>query len=133
MEPRISKILSLTFCGIIFSFLALGPAVVNGFDGIETDVLGVAIQGYDPVAYFTEGRPVMGNSDFSYIWNEAEWHFASAENRDLFASNPKKYSPNHSGFCAVSMPASKFAGENPEQFKIVNGKLYLGWNPNESN
>ncbi len=39
-----------------------------------------------------------GNSKFSYIWNEAEWHFASAENRDLFAANPKKYKPNHSGF-----------------------------------
>jgi YHS domain-containing protein len=132
MAPRISKILSLTFCGIIFSFLALSPAILSGFDGIETDVLGVAIQGYDPVAYFTEGRPVKGISDFSYIWNEAEWHFASAENRDLFASSPKKYSPNHGGFCAVSMPIGKFAGENPKQFKIVNGKLYLGWDPNKS-
>jgi len=132
MVQRFSKILSLTFCGIIFSFLALSPAVSNGFDGIETDVLGVAIQGYDTVAYFTEGRPVLGNSNFSYIWNEAEWHFASAENRDLFAANPGKYSPNHSGFCAVSMPAGRFADENPEQFKIVNGKLYLGWNPKES-
>jgi len=127
MAPRISRILSLAFCGIIFSSLALGPAVANGFDGIETDVLGVAIQGYDTVAYFIEGHPVKGTSNFSYIWNEAEWHFASAENRDLFAANPKKYAPNHSGFCAVSMPASKFADANPEQFKIVNGKLYLGW------
>jgi len=127
MAPRISRILSLAFCGIIFSSLALGPAVANGFDGIETDVLGVAIQGYDTVAYFIEGHPVKGTSNFSYIWNEAEWHFASPENRDLFAANPKKYAPNHSGFCAVSMPASKFADANPEQFKIVNGKLYLGW------
>lgn len=129
MALRLSGILSLAIFAIILSSLAWGPTVAKGFDGIETDVLGVAIQGYDPVAYFTEGRPVMGNSDFSYIWNEAEWHFASAENRDLFAANPKKYAPNHGGFCAVSMPVSRFVGENPEQFKIVNGKLYLGWKP----
>jgi YHS domain-containing protein len=98
MVPHISRILSLTLCGIIFSSLALGPAEVKGFDGVETEVLGVAIQGYDTVAYFTEGHPVKGNSNFSYIWNEAEWHFASAENRDLFAANPKKYTPNRSGF-----------------------------------
>jgi hypothetical protein len=98
MVSYISKILSFTLCGIIFSSLVLGPAEVKGFDGIDTDVLGVAIQGYDTVAYFTEGRPVKGNSHFSYIWNEAEWHFVSAENRDLFASNPEKYSPNHGGF-----------------------------------
>lgn len=98
METSISKILSLTLCGMIVSFLALGPTEVRGFDGIETDVLGVAIQGYDTVAYFTEGRPVKGTSNFSYIWNEAEWHFASAEHRDLFAANPKKYSPHHGGY-----------------------------------
>jgi YHS domain-containing protein len=98
MAPRISRILSLAVCGIIFSSLALGPAVANGFDGTETDVLGVAIQGYDTVAYFIEGHPVKGTSNFSYIWNEAEWHFTSAENRDLFAANPKKYAPNHSGY-----------------------------------
>jgi YHS domain-containing protein len=88
----------LTLCGIIFSFLALGPAAVRGFDGNETDVLGVAIQGYDPVAYFTEGHPVKGNSNFSYIWNEAEWYFSNAEHRKLFAANPKKYAPNHGGW-----------------------------------
>ena len=132
MVLRLSGISGVAIWMIIISSLVLGPTVAKGFDGIETDVLGVAIQGYDPVAYFTEGRPVMGNSNFSYIWNEAEWHFASAENRDLFAANPKKYAPNHSGFCAVSMPAGRFAGENPEQFKIVNEKLYLGWKTDEA-
>jgi YHS domain-containing protein len=52
----------------------------------------------DPVAYFTEGRPVKGKAEFSYIWNEAEWHFASAENLDLFVANPKKYRPSRGGF-----------------------------------
>lgn len=129
MANHVCRILSLTLCGIIFSSLVLGPAGVRGFDGIETDVLGVAIQGYDPVAYFTEGHPVNGNSKFSYTWNEAEWHFASAENRDLFAADPQKYTPNHSGFCAVSMPAGKIADADPQQFKIIDGRLYLGWKP----
>ena len=98
MAYPIHRILSLTLCGIIFSSLALGPVAVKGFDGSESEVLGIAIKGYDPVAYFTEGHPVKGNSKFSYVWNEAVWHFVSAENRDLFASDPKKYKPNRSGF-----------------------------------
>lgn len=67
-------------------------------DDINTDVLGVAIKGYDTVAYFTEGRAVKGTSEFAYSWNDANWYFSSAENRNLFVANPEKYAPNHGGF-----------------------------------
>lgn len=119
--------LNLLIFGIMLSSLTINPTTGNCFEGIETDNLGVAIQGYDPVAYFTEGRPIKGSAEFSYIWNEAEWHFTSSKNRELFAGDPEKYAPNHSGFCAISMPVGRFAGVNPEKFKIVDGNLYLGW------
>jgi YHS domain-containing protein len=127
MSHHTYGILSIVIFGIIFSFIVMNPYEGNTFEGIETDNLGIAIQGYDPVAYFTEGHPVKGTAEYSYIWNEAEWHFASPENRELFAGNPEKYSPNHSGFCAVSMPIGRFAGVNPEKFRIIDGNLYLGW------
>lgn len=58
---------------------------------------GIAINGYDTVAYHTEGRAIKGKAEFSYEWNDANWHFASAENRDLFAAGPERYAPQFGG------------------------------------
>ena len=77
---------------IAFSFIISPPPAT------ADEILGVAIKGYDAVAYFTEERAVKGSEEFVHFWNEAEWHFASAENRDLFAADPERYAPNHSGF-----------------------------------
>ena len=79
-------------------FLAFANVGAIATDATSTEVYGVAIKGYDPVAYFTENRAVKGNSEFAYNWNEARWYFSKAENRDLFAANPKKYTPHHGGF-----------------------------------
>ena len=79
-------------------FLAFANVAAIATDATGTEVYGVAIKGYDPVAYFTENRAVKGSIDFTYNWNEASWYFSKAENRDLFAANPKKYSPHHGGF-----------------------------------
>jgi YHS domain-containing protein len=68
------------------------------FDKINKSNNGIAIKGYDSVAYHTEGRAVKGNKNFSYKWNDAEWYFASAENRDLFAANPERYAPQYGGY-----------------------------------
>ena len=83
---------------ISVSFLAFANVGAIATDTTSTEVYGVAIKGYDPVAYFTESRPVKGNSAFTYDWNEARWYFSKAENRDLFAADPKKYTPHHGGF-----------------------------------
>jgi YHS domain-containing protein len=79
-------------------FLSFSDVAVTAADKPATKVYGVAIKGYDPVAYFTDGRAVKGKSEYSYNWNEARWYFSKPENRDLFAANPKKYAPNHEGF-----------------------------------
>ena len=87
----ISALLTIGF--LIFSNVAVFAAEES-----NAKVYGVAIKGYDPVAYFTDHRAVKGKSEYAYDWNEASWYFSTPENRDLFAANPKKYAPNHGGF-----------------------------------
>ncbi len=90
---------------------------------------GVAIRGYDPVAYFTESRPVQGNAQFTHSWNGATWRFASAANRDAFAADPQRYAPQYGGFCAFAM--AQGPGErvevDPTAWRIVDGRLYLNY------
>ncbi|MGK7891387.1 MAG: YHS domain-containing (seleno)protein [Leptolyngbyaceae cyanobacterium] len=88
---------------------------------------GVAIEGTDPVAYFTDGGPVPGSSEFAYEWNGAVWQFASAENRDLFAANPEQYAPQYGGYCAWAVSQGYTAPIDPSAWKIVDGKLYLNF------
>ena len=69
-------------------------------DPVYQSLFGTAIDGTDPVAYFTEGRPVAGDRGITHDWNGATWRFSSAENRDLFAASPEKYAPQYGGYCA---------------------------------
>ena len=72
--------------GGFFIYVQTTTAVISS--RVNTDSFGVAIQGYDTVAYHTEGRPVKGNSEIFYSWNDATWYFSTPENRDLFVANP---------------------------------------------
>jgi enamine deaminase RidA (YjgF/YER057c/UK114 family) len=88
----------------------------------------IALSGYDPVAYFTDGAPVRGASDFEYVWHNARWYFASAAHRDLFIADPEHYAPQYDGFCAGGASADKGAHKDtvdPQAWAMVNGKLYL--------
>jgi len=80
--------------------MIITPGVNTGmaFDEINTTFFGVAIKGYDPVAYHTEGRAVKGKNAFVHKWNDAKWYFATESNRDLFASNPERYAPQYGGY-----------------------------------
>ena len=89
---------------------------------------GVAIRGYDPVAYFTDGKPVRGKAEFAHVWNGATWHFASAENRDRFKAEPAKYAPQYGGYCAYAVSKGYVAPIDPTAWRIVDGKLYLNYN-----
>ncbi|MGX0975584.1 YHS domain-containing protein [Roseovarius sp. MBR-51] len=90
---------------------------------------GVALGGTDPVGYFSEGRPVAGSPAHSFDWNGATWHFASAENRDTFAADPARYAPQYGGFCAWAVAEKgKLYSTQPENWAIVEGKLYLNFN-----
>jgi YHS domain-containing protein len=87
-----------------------------------------AIQGYDPVAYFKEAKPVKGKKEFAYQWKEGTWLFSSKENLQAFEANPEKYSPQFGGYCAYGMSEGHKAPTDPEAWAIVDGKLYLNYN-----
>lgn len=105
---------------------------------------GIAIQGYDPVAYFTEHNAVKGNKQFSAVVGGVTYLFASSSNHDLFLKNYMKYEPQYGGWCAYAMGANgEKVAIDPETFKITNGRLYLfyhswtnntltKWNDNEN-
>ena len=88
----------------------------------------VSISGYDPVAYFTDGKPVPGKTEFEYLWHKLRWRFANGEHRDLFAKDPDRYAPQYDGYCAMGAAAGQAAHKDtvdPEAWAIVDGKLYL--------
>ena len=88
----------------------------------------LSISGYDPVAYFTDGRPVQGKTDYEYLWHKLRWRFASGEHRDMFSKDPKRYVPQYDGYCAMGMVNDAAAHKDtvdPNAWAIVDGKLYL--------
>jgi YHS domain-containing protein len=97
-------------------------------DPIETGTFNnYAIYGYDTVAYWTQNKAVKGNKKINFVWRGAEWHFSSAENRDLFAADPEKYAPQYGGYCAYAMSDNRLVGIDEEAFTIHNDKLYLNY------
>ena len=89
----------------------------------------LAIRGTDPVAYFTEGKVIEGNSEYESEWQGATWRFSSAENQELFDSNPEAYAPQYGGYCAKALSEGNVVSSDPEAWKIVDGKLYLNYSP----
>jgi hypothetical protein len=89
------------------------------------DNLRVVLKGYDPVAYFTEGKPVKGDPKYTYDWDEGRYHFASAKHRDMFAGDPEKYAPQFGGYCTGSMSRGVRNEGDPEGWTIKDGKLYV--------
>jgi YHS domain-containing protein len=106
---------------------------------------GIAIQGYDPVAYINQNKAVKGNKQFAATVEGITYNFSTAANKDLFIKNPKNYEPQYGGWCAYAMGATGEKVEvDPETFKVLNGKLYLfyhswvnntltKWNKDEAN
>lgn len=88
---------------------------------------GVAIDGSDAVAYFSEGAPVAGNPGITLDWNGATWRFASETNRDAFAADPEAYAPQFGGYCAWAVSRGYTAPTIPEAWTIHDGKLYLNF------
>jgi len=85
----------------------------------------VAIHGYDPVAYFRQEKPVMGDRELTYTWKGSKWLFSSQENLDSFSLNPEKYAPQYGGYCAYGCSRGKKVATDPNAWTIFNGKLYL--------
>jgi enamine deaminase RidA (YjgF/YER057c/UK114 family) len=92
----------------------------------------LSIGGYDPVAYFTDGKPVQGKSDIEFWWHRLRWRFASVSHRDMFVKDPDRYPPQYDGCCAMGSSLDAAAHKDtvdPEAWAIVEGKLYFTHNP----
>jgi len=89
---------------------------------------GVAVSGRDVVSYFTEGEPVEGSETFSTTWQNAEWQFSSQENLDAFEENPEHYAPQFGGYCPNALALGELKVGTPEQFAVIDEKLYLNYN-----
>lgn len=88
----------------------------------------VAVSGYDPVAYFTDGRPVRGTTEHRITHQGFEYRFASAEHLAAFRANPARYVPQYGGYCAWAVSQGYTASADPTNWRIVDGKLYLNYN-----
>lgn len=88
---------------------------------------GVAINGYDPVAYFTDKAPVKGDAANSVTWKATEWHFASAENAAKFEADPDAFAPRYGGYCAYAASKNAIAPTSADAWTVYDGKLYLNF------
>ncbi len=122
MKKMISLLLLLLF------YIACSNSLSGGVDPVNKNDKGLALRGYDAVAYFTEGKPVAGRAEFQHKWNGAVWQFSSAANRDAFTKNTEKYAPQYGGYCAYAVSRGYTADGDPQVWKIVDGKLYLNYN-----
>jgi YHS domain-containing protein len=124
--------IALTRRTLVAAVLILAPFAAQAKSAeIYTGFLSsTAVGGHDPVAYFTEGRPVAGKSDFTHQWKGVTWRFASAKNRDLFKAKPEAYAPQYGGYCAWAVSQGYTAKGDPNHWKIVDGKLFLNYDAN---
>lgn len=112
--------------GVALSLTLAGSAMAAGVD-LNASSTGLALQGYDPVAYFTEGRPVEGSDDFETDHDGYTYRFSSQANLDAFIAEPEAYLPQYGGYCAWAVAQGTTASTNPHNWSIVDGKLYLNY------
>lgn len=111
---------------ILFAFYSIWTSAQTANQYNITN--GLAIQGYDPVAYFENSKAIQGKEAFSVEYNGVHYQFSSESNKALFLKNPSQYEPQYGGYCAFGMSNGYKAPIQPEAFTIVNNKLYLNYN-----
>jgi len=111
---------------VLAASLLIASTVVSAGEYFERD--GVALRGYDPVSYFTDGKPQQGLPAHNYVYKGSKFQFASADNQKLFVDNPDKYAPQFGGFCSYGTAQGYKVSTQPDAFSVVDGKLYLNYN-----
>ena len=133
--PEISKYRHLSIYLLVMTILAvlfvtyivrnqIAPLSWRWWGSVNTSE-GVAIAGYDAVAYHDLGEALKGHVTFSYFWNDAHWHFVSSENQQRFSQSPEDYAPQYGGYCASGVGYGVTAKADPTAWHIESGKLYL--------
>jgi hypothetical protein len=114
---------------IAVRLVLVAAAASVGLPPATAEKLPLAIKGYDPVAYFTLGRPTPGLPGLEYEWDEHRYRFARPEHRDLFKADPLRYAPQFANFCAMALTRGEIHEANPEYWLISDGKLYVFGGP----
>jgi hypothetical protein len=112
----------------LMAFLAAYP-LASAIAPVAAQEVSLAIQGYDPVAYFTDGKPTRGQPDIEHTWGDHRYRFASAEHRELFKADPVRYAPQFGNYCAMALSKGEIVVANPENWLINDGKLYVFGKP----
>lgn len=125
-------ILSVAVTAIVAAIAAVAPITLTraatGEPPVYTGLVkGVAVGGYDPVAYFTDGKPVKGSKEIALSHDGVTWRFANDANRDLFQAEPAKYAPQYGGYCAWAVSKGYTAKGDPDAWTVHDGKLYLNY------
>jgi YHS domain-containing protein len=102
--------------------------IATAAQALNVDQHGLALQGYDPVGYFTDNKPVKGNPKFTATYEGGTYRFASAAHKKTFESNPAKYVPQFGGFCGYAASINKLAPIEIEYFQVLHGRLVLQHN-----
>lgn len=121
-------IVVLAAIGLAAAIPASTPAFAKPAPEVNVEADGLAARGYDVTAYFTDGKVVRGNAAHQLQYKGATWRFVSAEAQARFQANPVAYAPQFGGYCAWAVSQGYVAPGDPEQWKIVDGKLYLNFN-----
>ena len=129
MKYTVRQILAL-FASLIVTACAATPGKVSQTRPVDELNLekGVALKGYDPVAYYADGGPAVGDPGITYQWQGATYLFSTAEHREAFKADPAHYAPQFGGYCAFAVSRGTTADADPHQWAIVDGKLYVNNN-----
>lgn len=116
-QNAMKGMLAIILCGLAASSVCA--------QSINVDADGLAVKGYDVVAYFTYGQPLKGDHRLSYTWKGAQWRFMSSEHLNAFQATPEKYAPQYGGYCAFAVSKGSRADIDPHVWSVTEGKLYL--------
>ncbi len=123
MRTLLIFIFFISIAGLVACTRTESPLAFN------TDDDGVALRGFDAVAYFAVDNAVKGNPKYEFAWNGAKWLFSSEENMKKFQTNPEAYAPQFGGYCSYAVSKGYTADGDPNAWKVVDGKLYLNYDP----
>jgi hypothetical protein len=114
---------------LMASIVAAAPLATAIPSAVVAQGVPLAIKGYDPVAYFTDGKPTPGRPEIEYEWDDHRYRFSSAAHRDLFKADPVRYAPQFGNYCAMALSLGQVVVANPENWLVSDGKLYVFGKP----
>jgi YHS domain-containing protein len=122
-----ASVAALSRRSLLLGVMLIAATSFAGAEPVNRSRAGLALDGYDPAAYFTDGRAVRGSAAHAHVHEGTTYHFASAAHRDAFAAEPARYLPQYGGFCAWAVSRGYTAPTDPLAWRIVDGRLFLNY------